>query len=93
MFKRKLVLIMFKFIIPCKEANHNCDKTQYKESSFSEKLKLYAHLVYCRACRQYTKNNMKLTKLIDKSEVTCLDRDCKKRMKKEFNAALDKESQ
>lgn len=84
---------MFKFFIPCKEANHNCDKTQYKESSFSEQCKLYLHLLYCRACRQYTKNNIKLTKLIKKSKVTCLDKDCKKRMKKDFNTVLKKEAQ
>lgn len=53
-----------KFIMPCDEANHVCDKTQYKEATLWEKIKLTLHLMYCRICRKYTKNNSKLTKLL-----------------------------
>lgn len=59
-----------KIIIPCDEANHVCDKTQYKEASLWEKIKLNIHLIYCNACRKYTKRNTQLTKLVTKDPVT-----------------------
>ncbi len=52
----------------CEEAGHVCDKSQYKEASFWEKVKLNIHLIYCRACREYTKNNIKLSKAFKKSD-------------------------
>ena len=92
---RKLVLIMdkkLKITIPCNEANHVCDKTQYKESTLWEKIKLNTHLLYCRACRKYTKSNSKLTILIKESKVICMDKTCKDAMKKTFKKVLDKEN-
>lgn len=77
-----------KVILPCDEANHVCDKTQYKEASLWEKIKLSIHLIYCKACRKYTSNNAKLTKVITKSEVECLDKDCKEAMKKTLDKAI-----
>ncbi|NND52076.1 MAG: hypothetical protein HKN54_06705 [Flavobacteriaceae bacterium] len=74
-------------IIPCDEANHTCDKTQYREASLWEKIKLNIHLIYCRACRKYTKNNSKLTKLVHSEAVECLKTSEKKKMK----SALDNE--
>lgn len=79
---------MSKMIIPCEEANHVCDKTQYKEATLWEKIKLNIHLIYCRACRKYTANNSKLTKVIKKSDVECLDKKRKDAMKKDFEKAL-----
>lgn len=79
---------MSKMIIPCEEANHVCDKTQYKEATLWEKIKLNIHLIYCRACRKYTANNSKLTKVIKKSDVECLDKTYKDAMKKDFEKAL-----
>lgn len=77
-----------KIMVPCDEAHHVCDKTQYKESTFWEKLKLYVHLVYCRACRKYVNNNKKLSSAIHKAKVKCLDKTCKEAMKLEFEKAL-----
>ena len=81
---------MIKMMISCDEANHVCDKTQYKEGTLLEKIKLNIHLIYCRACRKYTKNNALLTKTIKKADVVCLDKTCKEVMKKDFNKALKK---
>ncbi len=81
-----------KIFIPCNDANHVCDKTQYKEASLWEKIKLNIHLIYCRACRKYTKNNTKLTKAITKSEVECLDKKCKETMKLNFEKVLKEHS-
>lgn len=56
-----------KIFIPCDKANHTCDKSQYKEASLPEKIKLNIHLIYCKAYREYTKTNIKLTKKIKES--------------------------
>ncbi|MCD2260462.1 glycine dehydrogenase [Psychroserpens luteolus] len=78
-----------KIIIPCEEANHVCDKTQYKEATLWEKIKLNIHLLYCKACRKYTKNNTKLTKLVTKKPVT-LDASSKEGLKSAFEKELAK---
>ena len=57
----------------CQNANHVCDKTQYKEATLMEKIKLTLHLIYCRACRKYTSNNQKLTKVVKDSKVECMN--------------------
>ena len=75
-----------KLSISCKEANHVCDKTQYKEANLYEKIILNIHLIYCKACRNYSKKNTKLTKLINKKPVS-LDAESKESLK----AALEKE--
>lgn len=77
-----------KIVIPCNEANHTCNKTQYKEATLWEKIKLNIHLIYCKACREYTKNNTKLTKKIKASKVECLDRKHKASMKKDLEKAI-----
>ncbi len=82
-----------KVFISCDEANHNCDKSQYNEASFWEKIKLNIHLLYCRACRKYSRNNGKLSKVITKSEVDCLDLKTKQEMKDCFEAELKKQQQ
>jgi hypothetical protein len=76
-----------KIIIPCDEANHVCDKTQYKEATLWEKIKLNIHLLYCKACRKYTKNNSKLTKLVTNKPVT-LDNASKESLKSAFQKEL-----
>ncbi|WP_142783939.1 hypothetical protein [Changchengzhania lutea] len=83
----------FKIVIPCDEANHVCDKTQYKESSFREKIILNLHLIYCRACRKYSKNNAKLTEVLNKSEVCCMDKDSKASIKQNLHEALENHSE
>ena len=79
-----------KIFISCDEANHVCDKTQYREASLWEKIKLNFHLIYCRACRKYTKNNAKLTKLVKNDEVDCLELKEKQHMKECFEKELSK---
>ncbi|AEH01349.1 hypothetical protein [Lacinutrix sp. 5H-3-7-4] len=58
-----------KLFLSCEEANHTCDKSQYKEATFLDKIKLNLHLIFCAACRKYTKKNAKLTKLFKKKNV------------------------
>ena len=82
-----------KIFISCDEASHNCDKSQYNEASFWEKFKLNMHLLYCKACRKYTSNNGKLSKVINESDVDCLDLKTKQEMKDCFEAELKKHQQ
>ena len=77
----------FKLFTSCDKAAHTCDKTQYREASLWEKIKLNIHLIYCKACRKYSSNNGKLTKLMRKPEVDCL----KNSEKEQLHSALKEE--
>lgn len=80
-----------KIIISCDEANHSCDKSQYKEASFWEKVKLNIHLIYCAACRKYTKNNKNLTQKIQTIKDESLSKKSKDSIQKAFNEAQKKQ--
>ena len=60
-----------KFFINCDEATTICDKNQYKEASFWEKLKLTFHLFLCKKCGMYSKQNAVVTKVCDKHLHKC----------------------
>ena len=62
-----------KILVNCKDANHYCDKSQYREASFWERVRLALHLVYCRKCQKYTARNQNLTKLMKDSNLHALD--------------------
>jgi len=82
-----------KVFISCDDANHNCDKSQYKEATFLEKIKLTLHLLYCRTCREYSNNNAKLSKVINDSNVDCLELKDKQEMKDCFERELKQHQQ
>ena len=65
----------------CQEANHVCDKSQYHEAGFWDKIKLTIHLMYCHACRKYSSRNKKLTKTILVSNLKSMSQQEKKVMK------------
>ncbi|NQX84486.1 MAG: hypothetical protein HRT67_00945 [Flavobacteriaceae bacterium] len=70
--------------IPCEAANHTCDKSQYREASLWEQIKLNIHLIYCTACRKYSKDNKTLTKLTSSPNIHYLNAREKEKMKKAF---------
>lgn len=76
--------------LKCNEANHICDKTQYKEASFWEKVRLNIHLIYCRACREYTARNTKLTKAVKDPKVATVSKDEKAQLQDLLNKELSK---
>ena len=78
-----------KIFLSCEEANHTCDKTQYKEATLWEKIKLNIHLAWCSACRKYTKNNAKLTKLVKQKPVK-LEVQAKEKIQSTFEKELAK---
>ena len=55
-----------KVFISCDEATTICTKNQYKEASFWEKIKLNIHLLTCKICGLYSKQNTKLSEVCDK---------------------------
>ena len=79
---------MGKLKLECHEANHICDKTQYKEATFWEKVRLNIHLIYCRACRQYTARNTKLTKAYQDPKVNTVSKDEKAELQEMLNKQL-----
>ena len=46
-----------KLKINCDEATTICDKSQYNEASFMERVRLTLHLALCKNCKKYTKQN------------------------------------
>ncbi len=79
-----------KIFLKCEEANHTCDKNQYKEASLLELIKLNIHLIYCAVCREYTARNTKLTKLFKKSEIKTMPLDQKAAMKEKLRQKMTK---
>lgn len=74
--------------ISCKEASSICDKSQYKEASWWDILKLRIHLSYCKVCRGYSKKNSELTSLCDRAGLNMLSEDDKKKMKHDLEEKL-----
>jgi len=57
------------FNINCNQGMMLCDKNQYKETSFLERVKLSFYLLVCSECRTYTSKNVKLSKAIKNPKV------------------------
>jgi len=86
---------MFKFLsITCKEANEICNKAQYNEASFIEKMKLNMHIMTCKICAMYSKQNNLLTKTYKYKAKQCslqkfeLDEETKNRLKEELKKEI-----
>ncbi len=79
-----------KFIINCDEATTICDKSQYKEASFSELVKLNWHILTCKICNLYSKQNRKMTSLFKmksldcKNQTNCMSKEDKEILKKQI---------
>ncbi|MFC4721410.1 hypothetical protein ACFO5O_03685 [Geojedonia litorea] len=78
--------------ISCEEAQHICDKSQYGESTFWEKIKLNIRVSWCRITRAYIKKNRTLTKTIKSSKVECLKIEEQKALKKSFEEQLQQQN-
>lgn len=80
-----------KLFISCEEAKYICDKSQYHESTFWEKLQLNIRYAYCHITRAYVKKNQKLSELVQSDSVTCMDPKKKAEIKMKFiNELQDK---
>lgn len=62
----------------CSESVKCCDKAQYDEASFFEKMKIHIHIRFCKPCREYTRKNNKLSALVKKANLkTCTEKEKK----------------
>lgn len=77
------------FNIDCNNGKLLCDKNQYKETTFWEKVKLNLYLVICSECRSYTKNNNKLSKAIKNKEVYTVSVSDKESLKQKLQEQLN----
>jgi hypothetical protein len=63
---------MFKTLkLTCDEATTICDKNQYGEASIKELIRLNIHLLKCRICAVYTKQNITLSNFYKEYSKTC----------------------
>jgi hypothetical protein len=60
-----------KFKMTCDEASTVCDKSQYQEASFWERIKLTFHLLNCNLCTLYVDQNRKMTHLFKMKSSAC----------------------
>lgn len=80
-----------KFKLTCNEATTICDKAQYGEASFYEKIQLNWHLIICKICAMYTKQNSKMSDIFKmkaancKSEKKCLSKQDKDILKEQLH--------
>ena len=68
-------------MISCEKAAIICNKTQYREATFMEKLKLKFHLAMCKTCPDFSSRNAKLTSLCQKADLQSLSEADKLKMK------------
>jgi len=52
-----------KIMINCDEASTICDKSQYCEAGFFDKLRLQMHLFLCKKCGLYSEQNKTMSKI------------------------------
>lgn len=71
-------------MISCEKAAIICNKTQYREATFTEKLKLRFHLLMCKTCPSLVKRNTQLTSICQKANLQTLSEDQKQVMKREL---------
>lgn len=74
----------------CEDAGQVCDKNQYGEASFWEKLKLKVHLFYCRTRREYSKKNDKLSIAFKKSNLKIMSLQDKEDLKEQIHQEITK---
>ena len=57
-----------KFRITCDKASTICDKSQYKEASFLERIRLAYHVSICESCNLYVKQNRKCPTFLNSNQ-------------------------
>lgn len=82
-----------KLFYTCDDANVACDKNQYGELNFWDKIRLKIHLFYCDYCRGYARRNQKLSELFSKAGIgtkktRSLDTSSKEELKKKLSEEL-----
>ncbi len=76
--------------VSCDEAKQICDKSQYGEATFWEKVKLNIRLSWCKITRAYSRNNRKLTEMVEKAHLDSIEEGRKEDMKRKLQEELSK---
>ena len=74
------------FHLDCSEAESLCDKAQYREAGFRDRIRLRLHYLLCEACRKYQVDNAKLTSLIKKAGIQSYSREEKEALRRKMEA-------
>lgn len=72
-------------MISCQKAAQICNKSQYQEAGTKERWQLWLHLLVCKTCASFSRNNRKLTELCDQASLKALSPDEKANMKKRLD--------
>ena len=76
------------FKLDCSKAEQLCDQAQYREAGFLSKTKLRLHLLFCKTCKDYTRQNVKLTSLLKKASIKTCTRQEKENYRKKIKENL-----
>lgn len=79
-----------KFFLKCDEVAHVCDKNQYNEAGFGDKLMMKVHLLMCKLCRGYSNRNQKLTKTLNSANLKTLNSEEKEFLKTRLQQEVNK---
>lgn len=83
-----------KLMFTCNDATLLSDINQYRNLSISEKMKLFSHLMMCKKCTRYHKQNALITvaleKLIKESSKDKLRAEIKTKINQEIDEVLNK---
>lgn len=71
-------------MISCEKAALICNKSQYKEATIGEQLKLRFHLLLCKPCSKFASDNKALTTLCETANLRGLSEQEKTLMKREL---------
>jgi len=71
-------------MISCEKAATICNKAQYNEATFMEKMKLKFHLFMCKTCAKHSKKNGQFTSLCQKANLHSLSEQEKMLMKQQL---------
>lgn len=82
---RKLLILMS---IDCEKSVHYCDKSQYTESSFKEKIGYKFHIFICKVCKEYSTQNTKLTQVIKKANLSNMPKADKELLKSKLDQQI-----
>lgn len=74
--------------ISCEEAKHICDKSQYGDSTFWERIELTIRYMWCRITKAHVKRNKKLTKALKSSHVQGLQQNEREQLIEKFSQQL-----
>lgn len=81
-----------KMPISCEQASRVCDKAQYKEASFWQKILMKLHHVLCAMCRIQSVRNKKLTKALVEADLKILSPDQKQLIKNRLQLEIDRKN-